>query len=120
LRGPTSFADPAVKLARAASDTPGAAYSNGKHSCIFRRDGRAIDKHVTPHRLRASVATLLRDAGMPLDRVQKFLRNKRITTTQIYADASLCGMSENYLRAFGGKRVVGSERSRKNTQVDGQ
>ena len=30
-----------------------------------------IDKHVTPHRLRASVATLLLDTGMPLDQVQK-------------------------------------------------
>ena len=48
-----------------------------------------IDKHVTPHRLRASVATLLLDTGMPLDQVQKFLRHKRITTTQIYADKSL-------------------------------
>ena len=59
-----------------------------------------INKHVTPHRLRASVATILLDAGMPLDQVQKFLRHKRITTTQIYAETSLQGMSENYLRAF--------------------
>ena len=62
-----------------------------------------IDKHVTPHRLRASVATLLLDAGMPLDQVQKFLRHKRITTTQIYADTSLQGMSEHYIQALGGK-----------------
>jgi hypothetical protein len=32
---------------------------------------------------------------MTLERVQKFLR-QRITRTQIYADTSLCGMSENY------------------------
>lgn len=63
-----------------------------------------IDKNVTPHRLRASVATILLDAGMPLDQVQKFLRHKRITTTQIYAETSLQGMGENYIRAFGGKR----------------
>jgi integrase/recombinase XerD len=36
-----------------------------------------IVKSVTPHRLRASVATILLDAGMPLDQVQKFLRHKR-------------------------------------------
>ena len=53
----------------------------------------AIDKNVTPHRLRASVATILLDAGMPLDQVQKFLRHKRITTTQIYAETSLHGMT---------------------------
>ena len=29
------------------------------------------------------------DEGMPLDQVQKFLRHKRITTTQIYAETSL-------------------------------
>lgn len=45
-----------------------------------------IAKQVTPHRLRASVATILLDAGMPLDHVQKFLRHKRIATTQIYPD----------------------------------
>lgn len=64
----------------------------------------AIEKNVTPHRLRASVATILLDAGMPLDQVQKFLRHKRITTTQIYAETSLHGMSENYVRALGGGR----------------
>jgi len=62
-----------------------------------------IEKDVTPHRLRASVATILLDAGMPLDQVQKFLRHKRISTTQIYAETSLQGMSENYIRALGGK-----------------
>jgi integrase/recombinase XerD len=61
-----------------------------------------INKNVTPHRLRASVATILLDQGMPLDQVQKFLRHKRITTTQIYAETSLQGMSENYVRALGG------------------
>ena len=63
-----------------------------------------IDKNVTPHRLRASVATILLDAGMPLDQVQKFLRHKRITTTQIYAESSLHGMGRNYIPAFGRKR----------------
>ncbi|WP_219722068.1 tyrosine-type recombinase/integrase [Deinococcus planocerae] len=47
-----------------------------------------IDKTVTPHRLRASVATILLDAGMPLDQVQKFMRHKRIATTQTYAQTS--------------------------------
>ena len=67
------------------------------------RNGRHR-QNVTPHRLRASVATILLDAGMPLDQVQKFLRHKRITTTQIYAETSLHGMGENYVRALGCKR----------------
>lgn len=61
-----------------------------------------IDKCVTPHRLRASVATMLLDAGMPIDQVQKFLRHKRVTTTQIYAETSLHSVGESYLRAFQG------------------
>lgn len=65
-----------------------------------------VAKRVTPHRLRASVATILLDAGMPLDQVQKFLRHKRITTTQIYAETSLQGMSDSYLRAFGAKSLI--------------
>jgi integrase/recombinase XerD len=63
-----------------------------------------IGKNVTPHRLRASVATILLDAGMPLDQVQKFLRHKRITTTQIYAETSLHGMAKNYVHALGGSK----------------
>jgi integrase/recombinase XerD len=59
-----------------------------------------IEKAVTPHRLRASVATLLLDAGMPIDQVQKFLRHKNVTTTQIYAETSLHNLGENYLRAL--------------------
>jgi integrase/recombinase XerD len=64
-----------------------------------------IEKPVTPHRLRASVATILLDAGMPLDqaRYRSFCAISG-STTQIYAETSLHGMSENYLRALGGKR----------------
>ena len=57
-------------------------------------------QHVTPHRLRASVATLLLDAGMPIDQVQKFLRHKHLSTTQIYVETSLRSLGEHYLRAL--------------------
>jgi integrase/recombinase XerD len=57
-------------------------------------------QHVTPHRLRASVATLLLDAGMPIDQVQKFLRHKHLSTTQVYAETSLKNLGEHYLRAL--------------------
>lgn len=59
-----------------------------------------IEKSVTPHRLRASVATLLLDKGMPIDQVQKFLRHKSVATTQIYAETSLRNLGENYLKAL--------------------
>jgi integrase/recombinase XerD len=63
-------------------------------------DAGITDKKVTPYRLRASVVTLLLDVGMPLDQVQKFLRHKRIATTQIYAETSLKGMGKNYVKAW--------------------
>lgn len=59
-----------------------------------------LTKTVTPHRLRASVATILLDNGMPLDQVQKFLRHKRIETTQIYAETSAKNMGEQYTKAL--------------------
>jgi len=37
---------------------------------------------------------------MPLDQVQKFLRHKRIATTQIYAQTSARNMGESSLRAL--------------------
>ena len=33
---------------------------------------------------------------MPLEQVQKFLRHKRIATTQIYAETSVRAVGENY------------------------
>ena len=37
---------------------------------------------------------------MPLDQVQKFLRHKRIATTQIYAETSAKNMGDQYLKAL--------------------
>ena len=77
-------------------------YSSRAVQLMVKEAARAagLEQTVTPHRLRASVATLLLDAGMPLEQVQKFLRHKRIATTQIYAETSLRGMGENYLKAL--------------------
>jgi integrase/recombinase XerD len=65
-----------------------------------------LPQRVTPHRLRSSVATLLLDAGMPIDQVQKFLRHKRLSTTQIYAETSLKSLGEHYLRAFSASHLA--------------
>jgi len=46
------------------------------------------------------VATLLLDAGMPIEQVQKLLRHKLVATTQIYAETNLRGMGENYVKAL--------------------
>lgn len=59
---------------------------------------------MTPHRLRARAATLLLDAGMPLDQGQKFLRHERIMTTQIDAQTRARNMGESCLRAMSGRQ----------------
>lgn len=38
-------------------------------------------KGITPHRLRGTFATLLSEAGVPLQTVQKLMRHKRFITT---------------------------------------
>ena len=77
-------------------------YSSRAVQVMVKEAARAagLEQTVTPHRLRASVATLLLDAGMPLEQVQKFLRHKLIATTQIYAETSLRSMGENYVKAL--------------------
>ena len=77
-------------------------YSSRAVQLMVKEAARAagLEQTVTPHRLRASVATLLLDEGMPLEQVQKFLRHKLIATTQIYAETSLRGMGENYVKAL--------------------
>jgi len=64
-----------------------------------------IEKRVYPHLLRHSVATILLDSGqVPIDQVQKFLGHLHLATTQSYAETSLRALSDNYVRAMGGKR----------------
>jgi len=68
-----------------------------------------ITKRVYPHLLRHSVATILLDSGqVPIDQVQKFLGHLHLSTTAIYdAETSLRSLGDNYVRALGGKQVVG-------------
>lgn len=52
---------------------------------VQRPDGTIHERCVyTPHSLRATVATLLLDAGSYLVKVQELLGHKHVTTTQIY------------------------------------
>ncbi len=87
-------------------------FESNRHTCYSARAvqdivkesalSAGIHKHVYPHLLRHSIATILLQSGeVPLDQVQKFLGHLQIGTTQIYAQTSLHALGENYLRALG-------------------
>jgi len=90
----------------------GYVFESNRHTCYCARAvqdivkeaalAAGIQKHVYPHLLRHSVATILLQSGeVPLDQVQKFLGHLQIGTTQIYAQTSVRALGENYVRALG-------------------
>jgi integrase/recombinase XerD len=88
-------------------------YSTRTVQSIVTKCARAagIKKHVFPHLLRHSIATILLDSGLvPIDQVQKFLGHVHLSTTQIYAETSLRALGENYVRALGGKLPPANEK----------
>lgn len=58
------------------------------------RGSKAIKVQLTPHRLRATFATLHSDAGTPTPEVQRMLRHKSIQTTLRYVETGRQGLQE--------------------------
>lgn len=56
------------------------------------RAGKFVGLRITPHRLRATFATLHSDAGTAPAEIQRMLRHKNITTTQRYIETGHRGM----------------------------
>lgn len=46
-------------------------------------------KGITPHRLRGTIATVLSEAGTPVQSVQAYLRHKDIRTTMVYLEKNM-------------------------------
>jgi integrase/recombinase XerD len=64
----------------------------------------SITKPIHPHTYRHSVATFLRNQGVPLDVVQLLLGHENPRTTQLYARLSVATAREEYDRAMGALR----------------
>lgn len=59
-----------------------------------------IEKTVTPHCLRHSLATHLLEAGVPIDQIQHLLGHASVATTQIYARTQLASVEQHYRRVM--------------------
>lgn len=56
---------------------------------ISGRSSDKTNKHVTPHVLRHTTATMALQSGMPIEDISKLLGHERIDTTMIYAHTSM-------------------------------
>jgi len=60
-----------------------------------------IDKHVTPHMFRHSLATDLLARGVDIRFVQEFLGHRSITSTQVYAHVTSKQLKDTHERIYG-------------------
>lgn len=61
-----------------------------------------IGRHITPHMLRHTCATLWLEAGLDIRYVQKLLGHHSISTTEIYTHVSDKGLMDALNRAMSG------------------
>jgi len=66
-------------------------YSTRRIEQILKKyvENLGINKKITPHRLRATIATWLSEKGMPTEQIQQFLGHSMIATTQIYTKGAV-------------------------------
>jgi len=68
----------------------GRAFSSGfARQAIRRANETCAVKDITPHRLRGTFATLMSEAGVPIQTVQRVMRHKSFTTTLGYLESNL-------------------------------
>lgn len=57
----------------------------------------ALDKQISPHVLRHSCCTHLLNKGIPIEKVQRLMRHKSITSTQIYTHIIQKDLKDDYM-----------------------
>lgn len=68
----------------------GKAFASGfARQAIRRANDTCAIKGITPHRLRGTFATLMSEAGVPIQTVQRVMRHKSFTTTMGYLEKNL-------------------------------
>lgn len=73
-----------------ATRNDGRQFESGFARNAMRRANAACStKGITPHRLRGTFATLLSEAGVPIQTIQKVMRHKSFTTTMGYLEKDL-------------------------------
>jgi len=76
---------PAYRSNRGQPD--GKAFASGfARQAIRRANDTCAIKGITPHRLRGTFATLMSEACVPIQTVQRVMRHKSFTTTMGYLD----------------------------------
>jgi hypothetical protein len=68
--------------------------------CRIKDAGKRVGVKVYPHRLRHTTATQLLNAGCPVTSIQKFLGNKKLNTTMVYAYAHDQTVENDYFAAM--------------------
>jgi integrase/recombinase XerC len=68
----------------------GQAFASGfARQAIRRANDACAIKGITPHRLRGTFATLMSEAGVPIQTVQRVMRHKSFITTMGYLEKNL-------------------------------
>lgn len=65
---------------------------------ISNRASEKLQKHVTPHILRHTTATIALQSGMPIEDISKLLGHEKIDTTMIYAHTSMDAVQAGHRR----------------------
>ena len=90
----------------------GQAFAPGFARAAMRRANTACSiKGITPHRLRGTFATLLSEAGVPIQTIQQVMRHKHHATTMGYLEKNLdkAAIAQNVIAekaGFGGAKVA--------------